>query len=167
MRPKDLDEILHHTRRMADRLDRDTFGLFGHLTSMIRFVTFLILIVAASNAFAEAFPPDDVKILGDLSYGQTSQPAACSTKPPYRAFVFSGKGGDRVDVVVKSSDRQAFVAIADPSLNVMTSGATHVSVTIPNRGPDAEAFYIVFRDSESKDAQFTVELKKLPAAASE
>lgn len=134
---------------------------------MIRLASYVVLLVASTNVFAEAFAPDDVKILGDLSYGQTSQPADCSAKPPYRAFVFSAKGGDRVDVVVKSSDRQAFVAIADPSLNVMTSGKTHVTVTIPNRGPDPEAFYIVFRDSESKDAQFTVELKKLPTAASE
>jgi len=46
------------------------------------------------------------------------------------------------------------VAIADPSLNQITSGTTHVTATLPNRGPDAEAYYIVFRDTESKDAQF-------------
>jgi hypothetical protein len=110
---------------------------------------------------AESFPPADVKILGDLRYGQTSDAVECSSASPYYAFVFNGKANERVNVVVKSEDRQAFVAIADPSLNQLTSGTGHVVFTLPNRGPDAEAFYIVFRDSESKDARFTVELKKL------
>jgi len=78
------------------------------------------------------------------------------------AFVFKGKGGERVDVVVRSEDRQAFVAVGDPSLNRIASGTGHVTVTLPNRGPDAEVFYVVFRDSESKNGRFTVELKKLP-----
>jgi hypothetical protein len=116
---------------------------------------------------AESFPPADVKIIGDLRYGQTSDAVECSSASPYYAFVFNGKANERVDVVVKSEDRQAFVAIADPSLNQLTSGTGHVVFTLPNRGPDAEAFYIVFRDSESKEARFTVELKKLPPEGSQ
>ena len=105
--------------------------------------------------------------MGDLRYGQTSDAVECSSASPYYAFVFNGKANERVDVVVKSEDRQAFVAVADPSLNQLTSGTGHVVVTLPNRGPDAEAFYIVFRDSESKDARFTVELKRLPPEGSQ
>jgi hypothetical protein len=123
--------------------------------------------LAVTVLAAESFPPADVKIIGDLRYGQTSEAVECSSASPYYAFVFNGKANERVDVVVKSEDRQAFVAVADPSLNQLTSGTGHVVVTLPNRGPDAEAFYIVFRDSESKDARFTVELKKLPPEGSQ
>jgi hypothetical protein len=107
-----------------------------------------------------------VKIVGDLNYGQTSGSVECSSASPYYAFVFNGKADERVEIVVKSDDRKAFVAIADPSLNQLTSGTGHVTLTLPNHGPDPEAYYIVFRDSESKAGRFTVELKKLPAGDS-
>jgi hypothetical protein len=132
---------------------------------MGRFAVSAFFIIA--GLAAESFPPADVKIIGDLRYGQTSDAVECSSASPYYAFVFNGKANERVDVVVKSEDRQAFVAIADPSLNQLTSGTGHVVFTLPNRGPDAEAFYIVFRDSESKDARFRVELKKLPPEGSQ
>jgi|HubBroStandDraft_6_1064221.scaffolds.fasta_scaffold1017155_2 hypothetical protein len=121
----------------------------------------------AAGLIAESFSPAEVKIMGDLEYGQTSKAVECSSASPYYAFVFNGQGGERVDVVVKSDDRQAFVAIGDPSLNKLASGTGHVTFTLPNRGPDPEAYYIVFRDSESKDARFTVELKKLPPEGSQ
>jgi len=121
----------------------------------------------ASGLIAESFPPADVKVMGDLRYGQTSNAVECSSASPYYAFVFNGKAGERVDVVVKSEDRRAFVAIGDPSLTQLASGIGHVTVTLPNRGPDAEAYYIVFRDSESKDGRFTVELKKLAPETSQ
>ena len=123
--------------------------------------------LSAVVLIAESFPPADVKIMGDLNYGQTSEAVECSPASPYYAFVFNGMSRDRVDVVVKSEDRQAFVAIGDPSLNQLTSGIGHVRVTLPNRGPDAEGYYIVFRDSEGKAARFTVELKKLPSSTSQ
>jgi hypothetical protein len=136
-----------------------------HHMTMRRFVVCAFLF--AVGLVAESFPPADVKVMGDLRYGQTSNAVECSSASPYYAFVFNGKGGERVDVVVKSEDRQAFVAIGDPSLNQLASGTGHLTFTLPNRGPDAEGFYIVFRDSESKDARFTVELKKLPPETSQ
>jgi hypothetical protein len=155
--------IFYNAQRLGVNLPSLLLSLaHGHLNSMRRFVVCAFLFAAA--LVAESFPPADVKIVGDLSYGQTSNAVECTNASPYYAFVFNGKGGERVDVVVKSEDRQAFVAIGDPSLNQLASGTGHVTFTLPNRGPDAEGFYIVFRDSESKDARFTVELKKLPPA---
>jgi hypothetical protein len=133
--------------------------------NMRRFVVCTFLF--AAGLVAESFQPADVKVMGDLQYGQTSSAVECSSASPYYAFVFNGKGGERVDIVVRSQDRQAFVALADPTLNQITSGTTHVTFTLPDHGPDAEAYYIVFRDSESKDARFTVELKKLPPESSQ
>jgi hypothetical protein len=157
--------IFYNARRLGLNLPSLSPSLARrHLMTMRRFVVFAFLF--AAGLIAESFPPADVKVMGDLSYGQTSSAVECSSASPYYAFVFNGKGGERVDVVVKSEDRQAFVAIGDPSLNQLASGTGHVTFTLPNRGPDAEGFYIVFRDSESKDARFTVELTKLPPETS-
>jgi hypothetical protein len=125
-----------------------------------------VLFLFAAILIAKSFSPADVKVMGDLRYGQTSEAVDCSPSSPYYAFVFNGKGGERVDLVVKSPDRQAFVAFADPSLNEIARGTGHLTVTLPDRGPDPEAYYIVFRDSEGKSGRFTVELNQLPSEAS-
>ena len=135
-----------------------------HHTYMRRLAFCALLL---TGLLGDEFPPADVKIVGDLRYGQTSDAVDCTSASPYYAFVFNGKGGERVDVIVKSDDRKAFVALADPSLGQIVSGTGHVTATLPDRGPDKEGFYIVFRDSESKDGRFTVELKQLPAAESQ
>ena len=140
-------------------------SFLGHLICVRHFLPGVFLF--AAGLFAESFQPADVKIMGDLRYGQTSPAVDCSSASPFYAFVFNGKANERVDIVVKSPDRQAFVALADPSLEQITSGTGHLTFTLPNRGPDAEAYYIVFRDSESKDGKFTVELNKLPPDGSQ
>jgi hypothetical protein len=122
-------------------------------------------VVAATPGSDRVLPvnyaPADVQVLGNLDYGQTSDSVKCSTNPHYRAFVFSAYGGESVDVTVKSADRKAFVSIADSSLALVASGATHLSVRLPYRGPDIEVWYIVFRDFDNRPARFTVQLKKI------
>ncbi|HEV2690989.1 MAG TPA: hypothetical protein VGV35_20675 [Bryobacteraceae bacterium] len=118
----------------------------------------------ASCAFCESFPPADVKIAGDIKYGQTSAPVECASSPRYHALVFNAHSGDRVEAMVTAEGRRAEVAIADPSLNELASGTTQVTTVLPDRGPDVEAYYIVFRDSDAKPAHFTVRLKKLTEA---
>ena len=107
------------------------------------------------------FKVDDVKVVGDLQYAQTSAPVECSGVPPYCAFVFNGQGNDRIEVDVRSEDGNAFVAIADGALAELISGTNRVVFSLPRRGPDAETYYIVFRDRENKPRRFTVELMKL------
>jgi len=128
---------------------------------------FALFTVLISCAFSESFPAADVKIAGDLDYGHSSPPVDCATSPRYHALVFNAHSGDRVDVTVTSEGRRAEVAIADPSLNELASGTNHVTTVLPDRGPDVEAYYIVFRDSENKPARFTVHLKKLAAEPSQ
>lgn len=115
-----------------------------------------IAILAGQN-----FKVDDVHVVGDLEYGQTSAPVECSGEPPYCAFVFNGQGDDRIEVDVSSVDGKAFVAIADGALVELTSGTNRVVFSLPKRGPDAETYYIVFRDPKSQPRRFTVALKKL------
>ena len=113
---------------------------------------------------AISYGPSDVQILGDLEDGQTSNPVTYSPKPPYRAFVFSGYGCEKVEVTINSTDGKPFLALADSSLNEISRGDTHLSVRLPYRGPDIEVWYIVFKDVNDKPASFTVQVKKTETA---
>lgn len=119
------------------------------------------LFLPVAFLLGQSFKVDDVKIVGDLKYGQTSDPVACSAGPSYCAFVFNGQGNDRIEVNVNGGDGTAFVAIADGTLAQLTSGTNQVVFSLPKKGPDAEAYYIVFRDREGKPGRFTVALRKL------
>jgi len=111
-----------------------------------------------------SYNASDVEVLGDLKYGQASNSVAYSPTPPYRAFVFSAFGGEKVEVTVKGVDRKAFVALADSSLNQLVSGSTNLSLSLPYHGPDIEVWYIVFRDFENKPGRFTVQVNKVANA---
>jgi hypothetical protein len=129
---------------------------------MVRNVLLCTILFGAGLCFsAETFQPADVKIVGDLDYGQTSDPVEYTDSPRYRAFVFTANSQDRIEVTVKGDDRKAFVAIADGGMKELASGTTHLTVTLPKTGPDPEAYYIIFRDTDNKEAHFTVELKKV------
>jgi hypothetical protein len=131
-----------------------------------RIITLCIPLLAAGLLVADKkLDPSDVKVVGALDYGQSSDPVDYSGNPPYSAFVFSANGGDRIEVTVKDSERKATVAIADGTLTELATATTRIAFQVPNHGPDAEAYYIVFRDSEGKPARFTVELKKVEEAA--
>lgn len=122
---------------------------------------FLSLLTTIAILAGQNFKADNVNVVGDLKYGQTSAPVDCPGEPSYCAFVFNGQGDDRIEVDVSSVDGNAFVAVADGALAELVSGTNRVIFSLPKRGPDAEAYYIVFRDRESKPRRFTVALKKL------
>lgn len=121
---------------------------------------------AQSSGLPLVYSARDVKVLGDLDYGQTSRPVVYSARPTYRAFVFSAFGGETVEVTVHGTARKAMVALADSSLNRLAIGDTSLRLSLPNRGPYIECWYIVFRDSEKKPACFTVSVKKIGSLAS-
>lgn len=122
---------------------------------------FISMFATVAFLAGQNFKVDDVKVVGDLNYGQTSAPVDCSGVSSYCAFVFNGQGDDRIEIDVNSAEGKAFVAIADGTLAELTSGTNRVVFSLPRRGPDAETYYIVFRDSESKPRRFIVALKKL------
>ncbi len=124
-------------------------------------------IVAATAVvclFGATLDPGDVKVIGSLDYGQTSEPVEYTGAPKYAAFVFNGNGGDQIEVTVKG-DRDAAVSIADGGLKEVATGTNHLSFKLPKTGPDLDTYYIVFRDSESKAGKFTVELHGPKTAA--
>jgi hypothetical protein len=94
-----------------------------------------------------------------------SGPVAHSDTPQYRAFVFEGHGNDRIEVTVTGAGENAFVAVADPALKAIASGTRHLSVTLPDRGPDPETFYVVFKDRMNRQTRISVQLKKNAGAA--
>jgi hypothetical protein len=112
-----------------------------------------------------SYAPNDVKIVGVLSYGQKSAPVEYSGSPQYRAFVFDGQGNDRIEVTVTGAGQNVFIAVADPALNVIATGLGHLSVSLPDQGPAPEAFYVVFKDQMNRPARMSVQLKKIGGAA--
>lgn len=130
--------------------------------SIRRFPTLLlILLTAGAWASAENLKPADVKVFGALDYGDTSETVEYTGTPAFGAFLFNGSGKDRIEITVRSADRQAFVAIADGSLKQLASGTAKLTFTLPDHGSDPEAYYILFREAEGKPARFTVTVKKL------
>jgi hypothetical protein len=122
---------------------------------------FLVMFAAVSFLAGQNFKVGDVKVIGDLQYGQTSAPVECPGAPSFCAFVFNGQGDDRIQVDVSNTEGKAFVAIADGALAELTSGTNRVVFSLPRKGPDIETYYIVFRDLDSKPRRLIVELKKL------
>lgn len=110
---------------------------------------------------SDGYRPSDVKVFGDLRYGQSSRPVLCTTRPRYAAFVFDGYGGDVVEVTVRGEERSAFVVLTDSTLIPIAGGRDRLVVSLPYRGPDIEVFYIVFRQPEAKPSRFTVLVRKL------
>jgi hypothetical protein len=112
-----------------------------------------------------SYSPNDLKILGTLDDGQTSKSAVYSSTPKYRAFVFEGNGRDQVEVTVTGTSRKAYVALADSTLTPIASGIGRVAATLPNHGPDIEAFYILVKNLSNQPGQLAVHLKKTPGSA--
>ena len=104
--------------------------------------------------------PGDVKVLGVLDYGRRSNALDCAAKQRYRAFVFSGYGGDRVEIALQSENPRAYFAVTDSTLIPIGSGSSRVTVALPYRGPDIEVYYIVFPTS-NRTAHLTVQVKKV------
>jgi hypothetical protein len=124
-----------------------------------------LLVSGAEKSAVSAYPPDDVKIVGVLNYGQKSGPVEYTDTPQYRAFLFAGQGDDQVDVRVTGAAENAFIALADQGLNVIATGAGHLSASLPNHGPDAEMYYVVFKDSMNRPARMSVQVNRTGGAA--
>jgi len=104
--------------------------------------------------------PGDVKVLGILDYGRRSNALDCAAKQRYRAFVFSGYGGDRVEIALQGENPRASFVVTDSTLIPIGTGSSRVTVALPYRGPDIEVYYIVFPTS-NRTAHLTVQVKKV------
>jgi hypothetical protein len=128
---------------------------------MVLFTVLATLLVSGAEKSAASqelisYSPDDVKIVGVLNYGQKSEPVAYADTPLYRAFLFAGQGDDQIDVRVTGASPDASIAVADQSLKVVATGAGHLSVSLPNHGPDAEMYYVVFKNPMNRPVRVQV-----------
>jgi len=103
------------------------------------------------------FSPAQVRVLGALDYGQNRTALTYASGPKYRAFVFSGYGGDEVEISVKGAGRVPFI-VTDSTLNRIAEGSSSLRISLPNRGPDIEVWYVL---TDNRPAPFTLQVKKL------
>ena len=114
-------------------------------------------------ARAQAYSPDQIKVMGTLNSGETGRVADTSAISGYHAFVFEGNGHDRVQITVTQG--KAYVALADSTLMPIAGGMGGLNTTLPYHGPDTEAFYILVKGSPNQ--RLAVHLTKIPAANSQ
>jgi hypothetical protein len=105
-----------------------------------------------------------MRVLGALSYGETSPSRRYQNPPRFRAYTFSGKAGDAVEVTVASPDGSgdAVAWITDNRFNVLAfnddaSASTfdaHLTATLPR----ASTYYVIYREYALDRANFTVSL---------
>ena len=113
-------------------------------------------------ARAEAYSPNQIKVMGTLNSGETGRVADTATMSGYHAFVFEGNGHDRVQITVTQG--KAYVALADSTLMPIAGGMGGLNTTLPYHGPDTEAFYILVKGSPNQ--RLAVHLNKIPAGNS-
>lgn len=117
------------------------------------------MLALAPFLLAETFPQAEVKIIGSIDYGQTSQTVHYSSQPRYRAFAFNGRPGEHVEIWVHARHGSPEAFLADNGFQSLAGGKAHFSATIPADSQPA-TYYIVFRGVKDTPGDFTVELQR-------
>ena len=127
---------------------------------------FLYLVPAflAASAFAQPryFRDEEVKVVGDLQFGQTSDKIEYANKPPYVALYFDAHAGDKVDIKIASINGQAMAALTDSGYRpIVTNFGSHVTAVLP-AGPEPypNRYFIIMQEERRKPATFIVMLEK-------
>lgn len=108
-----------------------------------------------NRASTVSYSPSQVKVLGDIEYGERGIANTYSRGPRYRAFVFSGYGGDQVEITVTGAP--VHLALADSTLHQIATGSSQLCVSLPDRGPDIELWYIITNNAPTR---LTFQVKK-------
>ncbi|MDB4935897.1 MAG: bacillopeptidase [Labilithrix sp.] len=119
----------------------------------------------ATDETSSAFGLSDTKIVGSLTYGQTSSNTPYTKTPRYRAFKFAGNAGDEIEVSVKSNNGDPVTWILDNDWRTVAKNDdasasdtnSHVKVKLPANA--SATHYIVVRDYWQDPMTFKVELK--------
>lgn len=112
---------------------------------------------ASQSASVISYSPKQVRVLGDMEYGERKLATSYSAGPRYRAFVFSGYGGDQVEIMVTGASGPVRLALADSTLNQVATGTSALCVSLPNHGPDVELWYII---TDNAPTRLTFQVKK-------
>ncbi len=109
-----------------------------------------------------------MKLVGSLSYGQTSSAVRYHNPPLYRAFKFGGAKGDQVKIDVTSTNGDAVAWLVDNKFKIIATNDdasrntldSHIEATLPgNTNPSIVTYYIMFREYAKADATFKVRLQ--------
>lgn len=111
------------------------------------------------------FRDEEVSVVGEIQYGQTSGKIEYTGKPIYRAFWFDGHAGDSVDIKITSINGQAMASLTDSSYKPLVSnfGSHVVTVLQSSADPYPNRYFIVFAEERRRPATFTVTLLKTSA----
>ncbi|HVH41092.1 MAG TPA: hypothetical protein VM925_02080 [Labilithrix sp.] len=144
------------------------------LVSAVSLFAFTTVVAPACSTSTEEKEPvaetsqgitkSQLKIVGSLSYGETSAVTAYKFPPRYTAYKFAGSTGDAIDVWVKSPNGDPVAWILDDDFRVVamnddasrTDTSSHVQVTLPAHA--SATHYIVVRDYWLSNMTFKVSL---------
>jgi hypothetical protein len=109
-----------------------------------------------------------IQQLGTITSG-TTKTASYTSSPLYRAYAFTAKKGDSVDIWVRSSngDAVAYLLRSNNASIVRSDNASaatqdaHITATIAADG----TYFIAFKEAKGKNADFTVSFTSTPASS--
>jgi hypothetical protein len=106
-----------------------------------------------------------IQQLGTIASGATKT-VAYTSSPLYRAFTFTAKKGDAVDVWIRSSNgdavayvlRASYLSVAQNDDASATTTDAHIATTIHADG----TYFVAFKEAKGKSADFTVAFASTP-----
>ncbi len=129
----------------------------------VRFVVLPALSAVTLDCQPYFFRDEDLKVVGELQYGQTSEKVEYANQPRYMAFHFEGRACYKVDIQVDSINGQAMAALTDSRYKPIVSNfGSHVTSLMPlSQDPYPNRYFIVFEEERRNPATFTVTLRKV------
>ena len=106
---------------------------------------------------------DRIKIVGELEFGETSDPIHYRSRvAPLDAVKFGGTAGDAIDLTVAVNYGGVTAWLVDSEFNIIkkltsTRSSVHFAITLPETG--SPKYHVVFRTRDQSDGTFTVTLK--------
>lgn len=122
----------------------------------------------ASESSESDLSASRIQQLGAITSG-TTKTASYTSSPLYRAYSFTAKKGDSVDLWVRSANGDAVAWLlresnASITKNDDATGSTHdahIAAKIPSDG----RYFIAFKEAKGKSADFTVSFASTPASS--
>ena len=125
----------------------------------------------AASLFAQPayFRDEEVKVVAEVQYGQTSPNIDYTRKPRYRGVHFDGHAGDHVDIRVESINGQAMSALTDGNYKpIVSKFGSHIATVLPpGAEPYPNRYFVIFQEERLHPATFTVTVQKEGTAASD
>jgi len=108
------------------------------------------------------FRDEEVKVVAEVQYGQTSPNIDYTDKPRYRAVHFDGHAGDHVDIRVESINGQAMSALTDSQYKpIISNFGSHIATVLPpGAEPYPNRYFVIFQEERRHPATFTVTVQK-------